>query len=84
MDKGIRLEDLKVGYGTSIVLNNVNIDILPGEIVCLIGANGAGKSTVLKTIVRQLKKLGGSIIIDGHQFLSHASCFCTVYRSGTD
>ena len=41
MDKGIRLEDLKVGYGTSIVLNNVNIDILPGEIVCLIGANGA-------------------------------------------
>lgn len=65
MDSGISLEELQVGYGRkTVVLKNISMTISPGEIVCLIGANGAGKSTVLKTIVGQLKKLKGNIFIN--------------------
>ena len=66
MDKSIQLSELNVGYGQTVVLNDVNISVAPGEIVCLIGANGAGKSTVLKTITGQLKKLGGVVYLDGN------------------
>ena len=66
MDNSIFSQGLGVGYGKdNIVLDGLSFSINPGEIVCLIGANGAGKSTVLKTIVRQLKKLSGSIVING-------------------
>ena len=66
MDKSIQLSELNVGYGKTVVLNDVNITIEKGQIVCLIGANGAGKSTVLKTIVGQLKKLGGAVYLNGN------------------
>ena len=65
MDSGISLDKLQVGYSkNTVVLKDINVTIHPGEIVCLIGANGAGKSTVLKTIVSQIKKLGGNIFIN--------------------
>ena len=66
MDNSVSLDNLKVGYGkNTVVLQDVNLSIAPGEIVCLIGANGAGKSTVLKTIVGQLKKIGGRVFVNG-------------------
>ena len=64
MDKRIDLERLDVGYGKSkLVVNDISFSVSPGEIIALIGANGSGKSTVLKTITRQLKKLSGQIRI---------------------
>ena len=66
MDKGIKLEELQVGYGAP-VLNKVDFTVNPGEIVCLIGANGAGKSTILKTIIRSIKKLSGKVYIQGEE-----------------
>ncbi|MBQ7147965.1 MAG: ABC transporter ATP-binding protein [Pseudobutyrivibrio sp.] len=63
MDKMISTINLDVGYGKSSVVSDVNFDVAAGEIVAIIGANGAGKSTVLKTVVRQLKKQSGEIRI---------------------
>lgn len=64
MSKGIRTEKLSVGYGKKIVLDGIDINILPGKITTLIGPNGSGKSTILKTILGQLDKLSGCIYID--------------------
>ena len=65
MDNKIRTINLQVGYGKNPVLKDVSFDLQAGQIICLIGANGAGKSTVLKTITRQLKKLNGNVYMDG-------------------
>ena len=64
MDSKIELRGLEAGYSKSIsVVKDVNASVASGEIIALIGANGAGKSTVLKTITRQLSKLSGEIRI---------------------
>jgi len=65
--KGILTEKLNVGYGKNVVLKDVSIEVKAGKVVTLIGPNGCGKSTVLKSITGQLKTLGGLIYIDGSQ-----------------
>ena len=54
----------KVYPGGVVANHNVNLQIKKGEIHALVGENGAGKSTVLKSIARQLETLGGSIYLD--------------------
>ena len=64
MDKKLRTLALDVGYQKGRpVVNRVSMDLYPGEIIAIIGGNGAGKSTVLKTITGQLEKLSGDIRI---------------------
>ena len=64
-EKGyLKTKKLCVGYQKHIVVDNIEISLEKGEILTLIGANGAGKSTVLKSIARQLETLGGSIYLD--------------------
>lgn len=57
----LRVEKLSTGYGDTAILSNIDLDIKRGESVALIGPNGVGKSTLLKTIVGQLSPLSGSI-----------------------
>ena len=57
----LRLHNVVSGYGKKLVLKNISLTIEQGEIVTLIGNNGAGKSTTLKTITRFLPVLEGSI-----------------------
>jgi D-xylose transport system ATP-binding protein len=52
-------------YGHVIALDDVDFDVLPGEIVALVGDNGAGKSTLVKAIAGTHRIDGGSILIDG-------------------
>lgn len=52
-------------YRTRQVLKNVSFTAAKGEITCLIGVNGVGKSTVLKTLMGLTPIQGGSILIDG-------------------
>ena len=47
----LKLENVSVSYGKIKALSNINIEIEEGEIVTLIGANGAGKSTIMRTIM---------------------------------
>jgi branched-chain amino acid transport system ATP-binding protein len=58
----LSIKDLVVNYGNICALHGVSFNVDEGEIVTLIGANGAGKSTILWTIVQQIKELGGNVV----------------------
>jgi branched-chain amino acid transport system ATP-binding protein len=62
----LAIRDLAAGYGKSEVLHGVNMEIRKGEIVTLVGANGAGKSTTLRTIFGLTTIRGGHITFKGH------------------
>ena len=59
-EKVIMLEDLTVGYGTNALVKNINLELRRGEKVAILGANGTGKTTLLKTILQELAPLHGS------------------------
>ena len=62
----ITLEQLSVGYkGFPPVVSNINVEIKSGELTCLIGSNGIGKSRLLKTLTGFLPKLSGRLLLDG-------------------
>lgn len=61
----VSTHDLAVGYGTTTVVDNVNLLVQEGQICTLIGPNGAGKSTILKSLARQLAVLRGSVFLQG-------------------
>ncbi len=60
-DLALQLSDLNVYYGESHILRDVDLNIFPGQMVCLIGRNGVGKTTLLKTIMGLLKPRTGTI-----------------------
>ena len=55
---------LTAGYGAAPVLDNVSLDVRPGEMVTLIGANGAGNSTTMRAISGLLRPVEGAIVLD--------------------
>ncbi len=61
----LRLKDLKVDIEGSQILRNVSLEVGAGELVCLVGRNGAGKSTTLRTIMGQRLPRAGSITLAG-------------------
>jgi branched-chain amino acid transport system ATP-binding protein len=63
----LRLESVSAGYGRAPVLAGVSVEVRQGDLVCLVGANGAGKSTTLKTISGLLKPTAGRILFDGRE-----------------
>ena len=63
----LKLSDVSSGYGRVQVLHNVSLEVNAGEIVTIIGANGAGKTTALLTISRFLTLLSGTIRFGGKQ-----------------
>ena len=56
----LKLQDVRVSYGSIEVLHKINIEVKKGEIVTIIGANGAGKTTTLRSIPGLLPKKRGS------------------------
>jgi branched-chain amino acid transport system ATP-binding protein len=62
---GLQIKDLKVGYKRNQVIHGLNLHVDRGERVALLGANGAGKSTILKTISGLLTPSTGTISFDG-------------------
>jgi branched-chain amino acid transport system ATP-binding protein len=61
----LEIKDLTVHYGAICALHGISFELKPGEIVTLIGANGAGKSTTLKTISGLVKSSSGQIAFQG-------------------
>jgi branched-chain amino acid transport system ATP-binding protein len=63
----LELRNLHVSYGNIAAVKGLNLDVYPGEIVTLIGANGAGKSTTLRTISGLLRPRVGEVLFNGRK-----------------
>ncbi|MDD6706573.1 MAG: amino acid ABC transporter ATP-binding protein, partial [Olsenella sp.] len=61
----IKVTQLKKAFGDNLVLNGIDLEVQPGEVVCIIGPSGSGKSTFLRCINRLEEPTGGDISIDG-------------------
>ncbi len=65
----LSVTDLTAGYGKAQVLFGLGLEVAEGELVALLGANGAGKTTALRTISGLLKPWSGSVALDGQSLL---------------
>ena len=66
----IRVENITVGYGNDIILENISFDIYEGEVFVILGGSGCGKSTLLKALIGLIKPISGRIIIDGDDIIN--------------
>ena len=67
----ISISNLSVGYSPSLpVISDINIEVKSGQLTCLIGENGIGKSTLLKTLAGFLPKMGGDLLLDNRDIHS--------------
>ncbi len=69
----LEVKNLKTGYGKKLVVDGVSLHVQKGEIVALIGHNGAGKSTILKSIMGILPRWEGEILFNGDPLPQRAS-----------
>jgi urea transport system ATP-binding protein len=69
----LEVNDLNVYYGESHILRDVNMTVFPGKMVCLIGRNGVGKTTMLKTLMGILKPRSGNLKLDGHSIIARTT-----------
>lgn len=67
------LQNLSVSYGGIKAVKGINLEVPEGKVVTLIGANGAGKSTILRSIVGFVKASGGSIKFDGEELTGRST-----------
>jgi len=63
----VRTEELEVGYGRKSVVRDVNLKLSRRQFIGLLGPNGCGKSTILKTLIRLLAPLSGTVFLDGRE-----------------
>lgn len=61
----LNVEDLQVYYGESQILKGVSLNVRPNQVVCLLGRNGVGKTTLMKTLIGVNKSRKGKITLDG-------------------
>jgi branched-chain amino acid transport system ATP-binding protein len=63
----LRLDGLRAGYGPIEALRGLDLEVREGELVCLLGANGAGKSSTLRAISGLLRARSGRIVFEGRE-----------------
>lgn len=61
----IKVENLTVGYGDTVILKDISFSVKKGEIFAILGGSGSGKSTVIKHLTGLNKPIGGKILING-------------------
>ena len=67
----IEMKNISLRFGGNQALNDVSINLFPGEVVGLLGHNGAGKSTLIKVLSGAYKSDSGQIFVDGHEVKIH-------------
>ena len=65
----LKIENLEVSYGMIKAIKGISFEVSQGEIIALIGANGAGKTTILHTVTGLVPAKAGKIMFDGHDLL---------------
>ena len=65
----LEVRDLEVYYGVIKAIKGISFDVNEGEIIALIGANGAGKTTILHTVTGLISPKHGSITFEGHNLV---------------
>ena len=76
----LKIENLHVNYGGINALRGISLEVPDGEIVTLIGANGAGKSTTLRTITGLVRAASGSVLWNGDELLGKS--IDDIFKSG--
>lgn len=66
----LRIDDLHAFYGESHILHGIDMHIMQGELVTLLGRNGAGRSTTLRAIMNMVGRRTGSININGTETIN--------------
>ncbi|OBR93900.1 putative ABC transporter ATP-binding protein [Clostridium ragsdalei P11] len=61
----LEIKNVSCGYSTKVIVKNISMSVSSGEILCLLGPNGVGKTTFFKTILGFLKLKDGEILLDG-------------------
>lgn len=69
----LKVRGLKGGYGGKLIVDGVDLDVAAGEIVTVIGQNGAGKSTILKSIFNMAPVREGAVTLDGQDIFPVSS-----------
>ncbi len=67
----IEFKDVSKAFGERVVLQNVSFDVLPGEMVCILGRSGVGKSVALHNIMGFLKPDSGRVIVAGQDITDY-------------
>lgn len=84
----LEVKDLRAGYDRTEIVHGVSFTVEDGEFCCIMGANGCGKTTTIKTILNILKPMGGTVTLDGEDVLAmsnarRAQCFAYIPQSHT-
>jgi len=69
----LKLNNYNVAYGQSRVINDMNLEIGEGEIISLVGRNGMGKTTLLKSLIGMVLQESGQILLDGEDISAQQS-----------
>ena len=65
----LKVEGLNAGYGAVNILWDVSFELKDGQVVAILGSNGAGKTTMVRAITGMIKPASGSIVFDGEELV---------------
>jgi urea transport system ATP-binding protein len=71
----LAVRQLETGYGGTVILRGVSLDVRPGQVVCLLGRNGVGKTTLMKGIMGALKARRGTVSFKGEDLTTRPPGF---------
>jgi iron complex transport system ATP-binding protein len=77
----IASSDVKVRVGAKTLLDEVSLDVAPGEVVALVGPNGAGKSTLVRVLAGELKPASGNVTLKGRAIQSYGPRELAMHRA---